>query len=60
MSDYKRVHYANILVYYKQELEYKERIKILADDEGISVNAWILRAIENQLRRETGENYEGE
>lgn len=36
-----------------KELAYKARIKILADDEGISVNRWILRAIENELRAET-------
>lgn len=54
-KNYNRAHYDSILVQYKHELNYKERIKLLADDEGISVNAWILRAIDNQLRRESGE-----
>lgn len=54
-ADYNKTHYDSILIQYKHELNYKERIKALADDEGISVNAWILRAIDNQLRRESGE-----
>lgn len=53
--DYNKAHYESVLLQYKHELNYKERIRILANDEGISVNAWILRAIDTQLRRESGE-----
>ncbi len=54
-AEYDNANYDKILLRFKCEDRYKERIKLLADDEGISVNAWILRAIDTQLRRESGE-----
>ena len=54
-AEYIKAHYTSILVQYRHELRYKERIKILADEEGISVNAWILRTIDEKLRHEAGE-----
>ena len=53
-ADYNRAHYESILVHYKHDLRYKERIKQFADDEGLSISAWVLRAIENELARESG------
>ena len=56
-QDYKRANYESITLQYNREKRYKERIRPFADDAGLSVAAWIFRAIENQLRRDSGEDY---
>lgn len=54
-TEYDNANYDKILLRFKYEKNYKERIKILADDEGLSVTAWILRAIDRELAREAGD-----
>ena len=53
-ADYDSANYDKILLRYRPEDRYKERIKVLADDEGITVVAWIRRAIDRELARESG------
>jgi len=55
VSEYKRAKYESILLQYNQERRYKERIKPFADDDGLSMTAWILRAIDRELAREAGD-----
>lgn len=54
-TDYNKAHYERIILDYRQDQRYKERVKAQADDEGLSVTAWILRAIDRELARETGD-----
>lgn len=53
-NEYARANYERVMFMYRHELNYKERIKLAASDQGLSINAWILRAIENELARESG------
>lgn len=46
---YNRSHYESILVQYPKDKAYKDRIKTVATADGLSVNQWILKAIEKEL-----------
>jgi len=48
-DQYNRDHYERIKVILPKDQHLKERIKTLADREGISVNQWLLRAIQERL-----------
>lgn len=54
-DEYNSAHYDSIMVRYKHELRYKEQIRALADSEGMSVSAWVVRAIDRELAREAGD-----
>ena len=54
VAEYKRAKYDSIQLQYNHERRYKERVKAQADDEGLSITAWILRAIDRELDRESG------
>ena len=54
VSEYKRAKYESIMLQYNHERRYKERVKAQADDDGLSITAWILRAIDRELARESG------
>ena len=54
-NEYARANYERVTFMYKHDQRYKERIKAQAEYDGMSINAWILRAIDTQLRRESGE-----
>ena len=53
-SNFDAANYDKILLRFKHEDRYKERIKALADDDGLTVPAWIRRAIDRELDRESG------
>ena len=46
---YNQTHYESVLIQYPKERGYKARVKAIADKQGISVNAFIIRAIEKEL-----------
>lgn len=53
-ADYDNANYDKVLLRYRHDKQYKERIKAFADDDGLSITAWILRAIDRELARESG------
>ena len=50
-QEYLKKYYSRMAISAPKEKRYKERIKVLADRENISVNQWIIRAIEKELER---------
>ena len=49
IQQYKKEHYDRLVVEVAKDEHLKERIKTLADREGISASQWILRAIYKYL-----------
>ena len=46
---FNKEHYGRIAIQYPKDMKLKERIKELAERDGVSVNQWILRAIKERL-----------
>lgn len=48
-QSYQKEHYGRLGIQYPKDKNYKERIQAIATRDGISVNQWIIRAIEKEL-----------
>ena len=51
-TQYKKDHYERLVVELPKDAHYKNRMKTLADREGISISQWILRLIKERLERD--------